>query len=318
MSNGKTICTVCNYIYDEAIGEPSPGVKPVLKFADLPDEWHCPDCGAAKDMFQPCSCVSLPVCEPARARSSLAELLPGNSLAALPVGRLVAEHPEWACVFEQYNLDYCCNGKNSLQEACRNKGVSLDAVLEKLSVIDKNKLPADAQDWMKTSLRELIDHIVVCYHQPLGEELPRLGRLIEKVVRAHGDKHPKLLELADIFKLFREQLELHMQKEELILFPGISGIEAGGPPRVFGCGGGVEHPIEIMMQEHDDAGESLAKMRHLTNDYIPPADACETFKVLLHSLAKLELDMHQHVHKENNILFPRALELATSAVSTGK
>src|SRR5262249_49565704 len=147
----------------------------------------------------------------------------------------------------------------------------------------------------------------------LREELPRLSQLAEKVARVHGENHPEMTELVDVFKPFREQLELHMQKEELILFPGIAGIEAGGAPRAFGCGGGVEHPIEVMTQEHDDAGEALAKMRRLTNDYTPPADACNTFKVLLHSLANLELDMQQHVHKENNILFPRTLDLAQSA-----
>jgi regulator of cell morphogenesis and NO signaling len=106
------------------------------------------------------------------------------------------------------------------------------------------------------------------------------------------------------------ELELHMQKEEMILFPGIVAKETSGTPQIFGCAGGIERPIEIMYQEHDGAGEALARMRSLTNDYTPPADACSTFKVLLFSLAKLEFDMHQHVHKENNILFPRALGLS--------
>jgi regulator of cell morphogenesis and NO signaling len=216
-------------------------------------------------------------------------------------------------VFEQYGLDYCCGGKKTLQDACAQKGVSVDEVVEKLSAAGQKKLAGTEPDWAKTSLKEFIDHIIACYHRPLREELPRLTQLAEKVANVHGDNHPEMIELRDVFKPFREQLELHMQKEELILFPGIAGIEAGGSSRSFGCGGGVEHPIEVMTQEHDDAGEALAKMRKLTNDFTPPADACNTFKVLLHSLAKLELEMHQHVHKENNILFPRTFKLAKPA-----
>jgi regulator of cell morphogenesis and NO signaling len=189
------------------------------------------------------------------------------------------------------------------------KSVNIDEVIEKLSALDaKQKQSATETDWRKTSLKELVDHIVSCYHRPLQSQLPRLSQLVEKVARVHGEKHPEMIEIAGIFKPFREQLELHMQKEELILFPGISGIEAGGSPRAFGCGGGIDHPIEVMTNEHDDAGEALSKMRRLTNDFTAPADACNTFKVLLHELAKLELEMHEHVHKENNILFPRTLE----------
>lgn len=320
MSNGKTICTLCNYIYDEAVGEPAQDIAPSIKFEDLPDEWRCPECGAAKGVFQPCSCVSLHIYEQTcvGSRSEVPARLRMTSLKAVPIGQLVAEHPERACVFEQYDLDYCCGGKKPLQEACAQKGVSIDEVLEKLDATDNNAPSGEEPDWTKSSLKELTEHIVACYHRPLREELPRVSQLAEKVARVHGGNHPEMIELAKVFKQFREQLELHMQKEELILFPGISGIEAGGSPRSFGCGGGVEHPIEMMMHEHDDAGEALAAMRRLTNEYIPPADACNTFKVLLHSLAKLELDMHQHVHKENNILFPRTLRLAKSAVEAAR
>lgn len=308
MSNGKTICTVCNYIYDEAIGEPSKGIGPSIKFDDLSDDWTCPVCDSAKDMFQPCSCVSLHIYEQTCASR--------NPLAAKAIAQLVAEQPDRACLFEQYGLDYCCGGRKTLQQACAQKSVNLDEVLEKVSALDAKRNPSKMEpDWKKTSLKELIDHIITCYHQPLRSDLPRISQLAEKVAKVHGERHPEMIELAEIFKPFREQLELHMQKEELILFPGISSIESSGSPRAFGCGGGVDHPIEVMTHEHDDAGEALSTMRRLTNGYTAPADACNTFKVLLHELAKLELEMHAHVHKENNILFPRTLELSKGAAA---
>ena len=305
MSKGKTICTVCNYIYDEAMEEPS-SENPSIKFENLPDEWCCPVCGSSKDMFQPCSCVSLHIYEQT--------CVSNHPLAVKTIGQLVAEKADRACLFEQYGLDYCCGGGKTLQQACIKKGVNIDEIIEKLTALDaKANQSAQEPDWRKSSLKELVEHIITCYHQPLRAGFPRLSQLVEKVARVHGENHPEMVEIEQIFKTFREQLELHMQKEELILFPGICGIEAGGSPRAFGCGGGIDHPIEVMTHEHDDAGEALSKMRRLSNDFTAPAAACNTFKVLLHELAKLELEMHEHVHKENNILFPRTLELAKAS-----
>jgi len=311
MANGKTICTVCNYIFDEALGEPRQGISAGCTFEELSKDWACPECGSAKDMFQPCSCVSLPIYEHTCVTKSGARI--ASPLAELSVGQIIAEHPGRACILEQYGIDYCCGGKKSLQVACKEKGVSIDDILAKFEEADRKEKSISEPDWTKTSLTALIDHIVSCYHQPLRKDLPRICELAEKVARVHGANHPEMVKVFEIFKSFKEQLELHMQKEELILFPGIAGIEGGKGPKSFGCGGGIEHPIEMMTLEHDDAGAALAEMSKLTNQYTPPADACNTFKVLLHSLASLELEMHQHVHKENNILFPRAAALANTA-----
>ncbi|MBX9880197.1 MAG: iron-sulfur cluster repair di-iron protein [Candidatus Obscuribacterales bacterium] len=317
MTNGKTICTVCNYIFDEKLGEPRQAISPAVKFEDLPDNWQCPECNSSKDMFQPCSCVSFHIYEQTCVRpAENASQRESAQMSALPVGLLVSQDPKRACVLEQYGIDYCCGGKVTLAEACRQRNLSLQEVLTKL-VAAGQKDPAGAEpDWTQSSLKELVHHIVSSYHQPLRQELPRLKALAEKVAKVHGDNHPKMLKVLDVLKTFKDKLELHMQKEELILFPGISALEDGGNPTSFGCGGGIEHPIEVMIQEHDDAGEAMFAMRTLTNNYTPPEDACDTFKVLLHSLAKLELDMHQHVHKENNILFPRAIDYLKSAAAT--
>jgi regulator of cell morphogenesis and NO signaling len=314
MSKAKTICTVCNYIYDEVLGEPIQA--PPVKFEELSDEWKCPECGSAKDMFQPCSCVSFQ-------QTCVVHTDPSNDLAdnaagalskTTSVGQLVAERPLRACVLEQYGIDYCCGGKATLEDACFKNGLKVEEILEKLIAADRKDVQSSAPDWTTASLKDLIDHIVTTYHQPLRQELSRIAQLAEKVARVHGDNHPEMIEVLSIFNRFKAQLELHMQKEEMVLFPGIASMEATGTPQIFGCGGGIEHPIEVMNQEHDDAGQALCAMRRLTHDYTPPDDACSTFKVLLFSLGQIESEMHQHVHKENNILFPRALELRNPAL----
>lgn len=308
MSNGKTICTVCNYIYDESLGEPRQDIPKSLKFEDLSDDWHCPECASAKDMFQPCSCVSLPIFEQTcLAHREVPDQAPLHKTTQ--VGQLIAQSPLRACILEQHGIDYCCGGKITLEEACRKKGLNVEDIVEQLQAADRKGAMSDEPDWSKSSLNDLIEHIVITYHQPLRQELSRVAQLAEKVARVHGDNHPEMVEVKEVFNRFKAQLELHMQKEEMVLFPGIVSMETTGGPQIFGCGGGIEHPIDVMTQEHDDAGEALCTMRRLAHNYTPPADACSSFKVLLSSLAQIESDMHQHVHKENNILFPRALAL---------
>lgn len=310
MKNGKTICTVCNYIFDEKVGEPRQDIPASLKFDDLADEWRCPECNSAKDMFQPCSCVSYSLYEQTCVvhREEQAVSSNGAVSRATPVGQLVADRPARACILEAHGIDYCCGGKTTLEDACQKKGIRVEDVLEKLLAVDRKEEP-NAIDWTTAKLADLVDHIVTDYHQPLRQELARVTPLVEKVARVHGDNHPEMITVKDVFNRFKAQLELHMQKEEMVLFPGIVSMETTGSPQIFGCGGGIEHPIDVMSQEHDEAGEALRTMRHLTNDYTPPEDACNTFKVLLFSLIQIESEMHQHVHKENSILFPRALAL---------
>jgi regulator of cell morphogenesis and NO signaling len=230
---------------------------------------------------------------------------------ATTVGQLVAERPLRAAILEQYGIDYCCGGKIPLEQACATKGINVDEVLEKIAAADDiSSEQAGEPDWTKTSLKALVDHIIRTYHEPLRQELPRVAQMALKVAKVHGDNHPEMVKVLQIFNAFRAQLELHMQKEEMILFPGIVTIEKGSSSDFVGCGSGIAHPIQMMMMEHDEAGEALKAMSTLTNKYQPPADACNTFKVLLDALSRIESEMHRHVHKENSILFPRALEAA--------
>ncbi len=230
-----------------------------------------------------------------------------SSILQEPVGRLVARDPRVARTFEKFKIDYCCQGRKNLGEACEQVGVSPDDVLAEISVIE-GVAPLDEPDWTRVSLTELADHIEEVHHTFLRTELPRLTQLIDKVVNAHGDRHPELVQLRSIFQGMRNELESHMMKEEQVLFPAIRAMETSASPIAFPFGS-VDNPIRMMEHEHDDAGNALKAMRELTNDWQPPQDACPTFRVMLSTLEEVEQDLHQHIHKENNILFPRAQEL---------
>ncbi|HEY9793301.1 MAG TPA: iron-sulfur cluster repair di-iron protein [Candidatus Obscuribacterales bacterium] len=311
MANGKTICTLCNYVYDEKLGEPRQNILSAVSFEDLAEDWRCPECNSAKDMFQPCSCVSLPLYKQTCV-AHLAVTSEKQNTGIDPktsVGQLVAERSGRACVLEAHGIDYCCGGKFSLEEACRQRGVSLDEVMNQLAQADQLKSDVDSIDWRTANLRDLIEHIVSRYHEPLKRELPRIAALADKVARVHGARHPEMIEVRNVFVRFKTQLELHMQKEEAVLFPFIERMASEDVMPTLVCGSGVEHPIAVMTQEHDEAGEALGSMRQLTRDFAAPADACNSFKALLADLAEIESEMHQHVHRENSILFPRALAL---------
>lgn len=229
-------------------------------------------------------------------------------IAATSVGKLVAERPSRSRVFENWGLDYCCGGKRPLNEACAEAQIDLGDVLRDLETVEDDSSSLYDPDWTVAPLAKLVDHIVATHHGYLRAELPRLTELIRKVRGAHGARHPEIHELAAIFGEFRLEIETHAAKEEQILFPFLRALAMPAPLPEFVCGS-VAHPIARMEQEHDDAGVALQKMRMLTHDYSAPEDACNTFLALLDGLRGLEADMHQHVHKENNILFPRALAL---------
>jgi len=221
------------------------------------------------------------------------------------VGELVAENPASARVFEKYGIDYCCEGKRSLDDVCRERAVAPAALLDELSQTALRPRP-DACDWQNAPLRDLIEHIVSRHHAYLRSELPRIADLFAKVVRAHSEREPVLIEVSEIFGILKEELDAHLMKEELILFPTIVRLEAGVG---LGASCSIEHPIARMEYEHENAGRALAQMRHLTRDYYLPDEACNTYRVLFVTLAELESDLHEHIHLENNILFPRAAAL---------
>jgi regulator of cell morphogenesis and NO signaling len=232
----------------------------------------------------------------------------------MTVGRLVAERPRAARTLERLGIDYCCGGKRPLSEVCAERGMDARALLDAVTADEcggeggPGACRPEERDWSKAGLAELCDHIEATHHAYLREELPRLSALIAKVASVHGEREPDLHALARVFRDFRMELEAHMAKEDQVLFPMIRRLEEADTLPSFHCGS-VNNPIRVMEFEHDNAGAALARMRELTRDYTPTPEACNTYRVMLDSLAVLEKDMHQHVHKENNILFPRASAL---------
>lgn len=230
---------------------------------------------------------------------------------AQTVREIAIKQPSSIRVFESFGIDYCCGGRKPLAEACSATQVEVDQVLAALDAAAAQSAPP-AEDWAHESLRALIGHIVATHHAYVQRELPRLATLAQKVVNRHGDTMPELSEIQSTLANLDEELTRHLAKEELILFPHIANLERArneGTAKPTGCFGTVANPIQMMTQEHDAAGTLLAQIRRLSRNFTPPAHACPTFHAFYSGLREFEQDLHQHIHLENNILFPRAIEL---------
>ncbi len=225
------------------------------------------------------------------------------------VGALVAERIGRARVFERLGIDYCCHGGTSLADACAQRSLDVEQVLSELASGDCEGAEVDdATDYAAMAAGDVADHIERTHHAYVRGELPRLTDLLAKVTEHHGERDPRLHELRQVFAALRQELELHLMKEERVLFPLVRQLEAASRKFPMHCGS-VANPIRVMEHEHDDAGEALRRIRELTDDYRVPPDACNSFRALLDGLAAFEADLHRHIHKENNILFPRAAAL---------
>lgn len=232
---------------------------------------------------------------------------------AKTVRDLALEFPEATRIFEKFGIDYCCGGNKSLEEACASSNHSVDEVLDSLELAEQTAL-ANRKDrnWQAEPLADLIAHINGTHHKYTREEIARLGPLFDKVCSVHGQNHPELQQVRAAFRGLAQELSTHMMKEEMILFPHIVRMEEAviqkepvlPPP--FGT---VQNPVAMMMHEHDSAGDALRAMRQLSAGYTPPGDACISYETLYKALADFEADLHQHIHLENNILFPRAIEM---------
>jgi regulator of cell morphogenesis and NO signaling len=210
-------------------------------------------------------------------------------------------------LFEAARIDYCCGGKKTLAEVCQEKGLDPQAFL---ATLDEGASPSDGEaviDAAAMSLPELADHILKTHHAYLREELPRLDMLTERVASVHGGDDSRLREVRETFLALAAELASHMMKEEQILFPMIRRLEVSDALPAFHCGS-IANPIRQMELEHHDAGAALERMRTLTDEYTPPTWACNTYRAMLDALAHLERDMHQHVHKEDNVLYPSAVK----------
>jgi regulator of cell morphogenesis and NO signaling len=224
------------------------------------------------------------------------------------VGTITTRNPRLSPALDRLGIDYCCGGNKTLAEACHDKGLDLRAVLRCLQEQAAAEIESDSvADVMLMSLNELVDHIEKTHHAYLREELPRLGGKARKVASKYGERDPRLHEVQETFGAIALELSRHMLKEEECLFPMIRQLEASRAPTLY-CGT-LANPIRQMESEHDDADSGLERLRELTDDFTPPEWACTTYRVLLSGLAFLERDLRLHIHKENNVLFPSALEM---------
>jgi regulator of cell morphogenesis and NO signaling len=226
------------------------------------------------------------------------------------IREIALEAPLTTRVFEEFKIDYCCGGRVDFAEACQNAGVDAGAVQQKLESAIRSAEPANGSIESR-SLTELADHIVNTHHVFTRDELGRLGPLMEKVARKHGELHPELFEIEEKLKSLNDELLPHLAKEEMVLFPYIKELDnarAAGRVALAPHFGTVQNPVRMMMFEHDAAGELLRKMRELSSDYKIPEGACPSYAALYAGLEDLEKDLHRHIHLENNVLFVRAVE----------
>jgi len=231
------------------------------------------------------------------------------------VREVAVEVPNATKVFERFGIDYCCGGGNTLASACAQKGLQVGDVLNAISreAAAEARRQSNTQNWTLATLSDLIDHIAGTHHAYVRQESARIQNLLAKVVAKHSEKHPEVSTIQQVFGALAAELNSHLMKEENILFPYIRELEQASlltglrkPRPMFGT---VKNPIHMMEIEHDSAGEAFRRLREFSNNFTPPEDACPTFKATYSALQEYESDLHQHVHLENNILFPRAIAL---------
>lgn len=233
---------------------------------------------------------------------------------AQTVRDIASENPATVRVFEKYGIDYCCGGRVPLAEACATKNLDVAQVMASLEAAAAHPAPED-KAWAGESLGSLAKYIVDTHHAYVIREIPRLKELAARVVSRHGDTREELPEIQSKVAELSEELITHQGKEEVVLFPYITKLEqyaAGKGPQPRNCFGSITHPIAMMTKDHDIAGSLMAEIRGLSQDYTPPESACPTYRAFYASLQEFEQDLHRHIHLENNILFPRAVDLEAS------
>lgn len=225
-----------------------------------------------------------------------------------PVGEVVKTNFKTATMFQANKIDYCCNGNQSISEACEKAGVQADELIRDLEAALQESDP-DTEYINNLDLSTLSDYIVNRHHAYVRKNIPFLKQNLDKIAQVHGANHPELEQVRDEFHKSAGELTMHMQKEELLLFPYVKKMEEAKKENkkpMAPAFGKVAHPIAAMMAEHENEGERYMRISELTNNYQVPADGCTTYEVTMKQLADFEKDLHRHIHLENNILFPKA------------
>jgi len=233
--------------------------------------------------------------------------------SSMTVREVAIEVPQSTRLFETLKIDYCCGGNRSLTEACDSAGLEVHDVITMLeNTITQVEAGTNTTDFQRLPLNDLIKHIVHTHHVFTENELVRLDSLTKKVISAHGENHPELRTVGELLDRLAADLTPHMFKEEQVLFPYMSALakaNAENHAAPFAPFGTVNNPVRMMMMEHEAVGELLRDLRNVTSNYTAPSDGCISYRTLYAAFEALEKDLHQHIHLENNILFPRAVEL---------
>ena len=241
-----------------------------------------------------------------------------QELVTLSLKEIVTHDFHAAAVFEKYSLDFCCHGGKTIDEACKEKGVRSEKVLIELKELESQPQGSSVRygDW---GVDLLVEFIVRNHHAYVTKMVPVISAHTQKVASVHGARHPEVIQIAAHFEAVAQDLLQHMQKEERILFPRMKELarskESGHQlaPSPFGS---LQNPIRMMEMEHASAGDEMGAIRQLSSGYAPPDDACTTYRISYQELRDFELDLHQHVHLENNILFPKAIQLESELLAT--
>lgn len=227
------------------------------------------------------------------------------------VAELVTQDFKKAEIFKRHNIDFCCGGKKTLHEVCAQKNIDFDTLKKELLQSEEKKLDSE-QNFNDWDLNSLIDYIIDTHHVYVRESSPILNEFSNKVARVHGELHPEVVKINQLLNTLTQEMESHMKKEEIILFPYIKQLletVKENNPEMTPPLQTVENPIRAMEEEHKAAGDSMSEIRNLSSNYTPPENACNTYKALYFKLKEFEEDLHKHIHLENNILFPKAIKL---------
>ncbi|MDX1638135.1 MAG: iron-sulfur cluster repair di-iron protein [Balneolaceae bacterium] len=233
-----------------------------------------------------------------------------KAIAKQTIGELVADDYRNAQIFKKFGLDFCCGGGKTLEEACRNKGIDIESLIRELNMLGEQTPSGDNyKDW---SPDFLIDYIINNHHNYVRNKLPDMLGDARRVAKVHGRAHPENVKILQLLESMSGELENHLRKEEEILFPYVKALvvaEKSESERKVPHFKTAADPIRMMEEEHEEAGATMAEIRELSNNFNPPDDACATYRILYANLREFRDDLHKHVHLENNILFPKALEL---------
>ncbi|MEQ8420621.1 MAG: iron-sulfur cluster repair di-iron protein [Arenibacter algicola] len=234
-----------------------------------------------------------------------------ENLMTKNIGEIVAENYRTAQVFKNHKIDFCCKGNRSIVEVAEKSKLDPNLLLQEIETV-QHQTNDDIIDFKTWPLDLLADYIEKKHHRYVEAQIPILNQYLAKLCRVHGDRHPELYEITEHFNKSAGELAMHMKKEELIVFPAVRKMiqsKQYGSTLAEQHFGTIQNPIQMMMMEHENEGDRFRLIEELSNNYNPPADACNTYRVTFSLLQEFEEDLHRHIHLENNILFPKAIAL---------